>query len=140
MKEKDLSISPYNILFFDGECNLCNYAIQFVINHDKDRQFRFANLSTPQGKELLQKMLVDLTNTETAILIERGKVYTKSDAVLQTLKHLDYPWPLLLWVRYIPKNIRDWIYTLVACHRSRIFGTAATCWVETEELQELFLA
>jgi predicted DCC family thiol-disulfide oxidoreductase YuxK len=43
------------VILFDGVCNLCNGAINFIIDRDKDRKFKFTSLQSEPGQELLQK-------------------------------------------------------------------------------------
>ena len=37
-------MEKHPILLFDGVCNLCNGAVQFIIERDEDGFFRFASL------------------------------------------------------------------------------------------------
>ena len=37
------------IILFDGVCNLCDAAVQFVIKHDKKDVFRFVSLQSELG-------------------------------------------------------------------------------------------
>lgn len=43
------------VILFDGNCNLCNGGVQFVLDFDKDGLFRFASLQSDAGKALLQR-------------------------------------------------------------------------------------
>ena len=43
------------IILFDGVCNLCNGAVQFVIKNDENKQFRFAALQSEAGIDLSKK-------------------------------------------------------------------------------------
>ena len=44
----------HSIILFDGVCNLCNAAVQFVIKRDKKNQFLFASLQSEEGKLILE--------------------------------------------------------------------------------------
>ena len=44
------------ILLFDGECNLCNATVQFIIRHDRKSLFRFASLQGNYGRRLLASL------------------------------------------------------------------------------------
>jgi predicted DCC family thiol-disulfide oxidoreductase YuxK len=50
--------------------------------------------------------------------------YTKSTAVLRTLKLLGPPLAVLYVFILVPRFIRDGVYDLVARHRLRLFGGA----------------
>ncbi len=40
-----------HFLLFDGECNLCNSVMQFVIKRDKKAKVKFASLQSDAGKK-----------------------------------------------------------------------------------------
>ncbi|MGH2566466.1 MAG: thiol-disulfide oxidoreductase DCC family protein, partial [Ginsengibacter sp.] len=42
-----------SIILFDGVCNLCNVAVQFVIKRDRKNQFVFASLQSEEAKKIL---------------------------------------------------------------------------------------
>ena len=47
------------IILFDGVCNLCDNAVQYVIKHDKKDVFRFLPLQSKLGKEILNYLKID---------------------------------------------------------------------------------
>ena len=87
------------IILFDGVCNLCNGAVQFIIRRDRRDRFRFAALQSDLGKELCQARHIDTSLVDSIVLIDPGKAYyIKSDAALEIARDLNgYGWmPLLL--------------------------------------------
>jgi predicted DCC family thiol-disulfide oxidoreductase YuxK len=58
------------ILLFDGECNLCNRAVQIVIKHDKKEKFMFASLQSESAKDILKKYHLINTGLDTFILLK----------------------------------------------------------------------
>ncbi|MBS1731015.1 MAG: thiol-disulfide oxidoreductase DCC family protein [Bacteroidetes bacterium] len=135
----DINQIKHPIIFFDGVCNLCNASVQFVIRHDKRRQFRFASLQSKLGMQFLQDHHLPREDFDTFILYKNSKIYTKSSGALQCAKHLAAPWSWLYIFIIIPKFIRDFIYTLIAKNRYRWFGKKDSCWLPTLELRNLFL-
>lgn len=131
--------SPY-ILLFDGVCNLCNGAIQFIIRRDRHGKFRFASLQSEAGKALAEERGIDLEQTDSMILIEPGVAYyTRSDAALKIGKSFGGGWALLGIFEWIPRPIRDGIYNLVAKNRYKWFGKREECMIPTPELKSRFL-
>ena len=125
------------VIFFDGECNLCNSAVQYVIRHDKKEQFLFAPLQSDAGKQVLQLMHGNIPDS--FILYHNGKIYIKSSAALQTAWLLG-GWRTGLYAFIIvPRLLRDAVYNLVARNRYRWFGRRDSCMVPTEELKARFL-
>lgn len=139
---KDLNSLPKNtqIILFDGVCNLCSGAIQFVIKRDKNKIFRYTSLQSELGRQLLKERKIDPKKTDSIILIQPNiAYYIKSSAALQASKKLNGFYPLLSIFLIIPRHIRDWIYDFIAKNRYKWFGKKETCWIPTPELKELFL-
>jgi predicted DCC family thiol-disulfide oxidoreductase YuxK len=127
------------VLLFDGVCNLCNASVQFVIEHDKNKIFRFAAQQSDIGKSMMQRFNIPQNNLETLILIENDQFFIESDAALRTARYLDAPYSYIYWLRFVPKHLRDGVYRLVARNRYRFFGKQESCWMPTRELRARFL-
>lgn len=127
------------VILFDGVCNLCHTAVQFVIARDPKRHFRFASLQSDYGQAIAQKADLSTTDLSSFILYENGVTYTRSTGALKTTKGLSGGWPLLYAFIIVPKFIRDAVYDLVAKNRYRWFGKQESCWVPTPALKALFL-
>src|SRR4051812_38296717 len=77
------------IILFDGVCNLCNSAVQFVIQHDTKDVFRFVALQSELGQEILQHIGIDPANIDSIILYEPGVAYYyKSSAAIEIARSL----------------------------------------------------
>ena len=126
------------VIVFDGVCNFCNAAINFVIDHDHDHRFRFAALQSDAGQQLTARYAEQPISPNSIVLIDEDRVYYKSDAVLHILKHLD-GWRWLYGGQWIPAWIRNTLYDFVARHRYLILGKRAGCRVPTEQEKKLFL-
>jgi predicted DCC family thiol-disulfide oxidoreductase YuxK len=127
------------IMLFDGVCNLCNGAVQFVIRHDAVGDIQFASLQSASAKKLLEPFDIDPSSLQTFVLLEDGRMYTKSDAALRVARVLKAPWSWLYPLIYIPSPIRNFVYDTVARNRYRWFGKQESCWVPTPELRARFL-
>ena len=110
------------LILFDGVCNLCNGAVQFIIKRDKHAVFRFAPLQSDFGHDQLRNAGLVFSSVETIILVEDGRVYQRSDAALRISRHLRGAWPLLYSLRILPRIIRDGLYNWIARNRYRFFG------------------
>jgi predicted DCC family thiol-disulfide oxidoreductase YuxK len=49
----------YDIVLFDGVCNLCNNAVDFIIERDKKDQFKLGALQDEASKLLLSDYNLD---------------------------------------------------------------------------------
>lgn len=130
-------MNDHPIILFDGICNLCNGWVNFVIDRDRSRNFRFAALQSEVGGRLCENRAHDIPDS--IVLIENDVVHVKSDAVLRIARQLDGAWPLLALFRLVPRSVRDLVYDFVARHRYRWFGKRDTCRVPTPDLQSRFL-
>ena len=128
------------IILFDGVCNLCNSAVQFVIQHDKKDVFRFVALQSELGQEILNHIGIDPKNIDSIILYEPGiSYYYKSSAALQIAKHLDGILHYGTVFRIIPTGISNLIYDYIAKNRYKWYGKKESCMIPTPELKAKFL-
>jgi predicted DCC family thiol-disulfide oxidoreductase YuxK len=125
------------IIFFDGVCNLCNGAINFIIDHDKKGYFKFAPLQSGVAKKFVPQSIME--NTDSIILLESDKIYSKSTAALRVAKKLDGLWKAMYVLIIFPKFIRDYIYDFIAKNRYKWFGKRETCRMPTEDIKNRFL-
>ena len=128
------------IVLFDGVCNLCNGAVQFIIRHDKKNIFMFASLQSEVGRKILEQYNFPLDEFNSFILIENNKAYTRSTGALRVAKKLNGLWPLLYGFIIIPKLLRDGIYNWVGRNRYKWFGKKDACMIPTPELKTKFLS
>ena len=135
MKEKDHT----SIILFDGICNLCNGAVQFLLKRDKTEQFIFASLQSDAAKNILLQYNVKKMTLDSIILIEDDQLYQKSTAVLRICKQLDRPWSLLSYTEFLPLRFRDKLYEFIAKHRYKWFGRKDTCIMMIPKYKNRFI-
>lgn len=128
-----------SIVVFDGVCNLCNAAVDFIVRHDDDVRYRFAASQSPMGAALIEAAGLPRDETDTVVLVENGDYHVRSDAVLRIARGLGRPWSLLWPLIHLPRPLRDLGYRLVARLRTRIFGQRDTCRLPTPEERNRFL-
>ena len=129
----------HSIILFDGVCNLCNGAVNFVIKRDPGNVFKFTPLQEKQGVLLLKKHAIDAQKLDSIVLIENKKVYTKSSAALRIARKISGLWPLFFVLLIIPSFIRDGVYDFIAKNRYKWFGKKEQCMIPTPGLKEKFL-
>ena len=127
------------VILFDGVCNLCQAAVQFVIARDPQAYFTFASLQSPAGQQLLAAHGLTHEVCDSVVLIEGTHHWTESDAALRIVPHLTGWWPLLAWLTFLPRPLRNGVYRYVARQRYRWFGRHDTCLLPTPELRQRFL-
>ena len=131
--------SDHPVILFDGVCNFCNSAINFVLKQDKKGIFRFAPLQSEAGQKLLQQYNLSTQEFDSFVLIDKGKVYKKSTASLQVMNKLPWYWKEVQLFRIIPTIFRDAIYDFIAKRRYKWFGKKDQCMIPTPEIRSRFL-
>ena len=131
--------STHSIILFDGVCNLCNGAVNFVIKRDPRNVFKFTPLQENVGTVLLKKYAIDPQKIDSIVLIENGNVYIKSSAALRIARKMSGLWPLLYVCMVIPRFIRNGVYDFIAKNRYKWFGRKEQCMIPTPGLKEKFL-
>lgn len=129
------------ILLFDGVCNLCDGAVQFVMRHDGAERFRFASLQSEAARPYLDRAGLDAGYLQSLVLIdEGGRAHVGSDAALETGRRLDPPWSHLAALGLaVPKPLREAVYRAVAANRYRVFGKKDACRLPTPAERGRFL-
>jgi predicted DCC family thiol-disulfide oxidoreductase YuxK len=126
-------------IFFDGVCNLCNGFVQFVIRNDTREYFKFASLQSEIGQEVLKAYGLPTEQFKSVLLIENGKLHTRSAAALRIVRRLRGSWSLLYVFALVPRFILDRLYDYVSHNRYRWFGQQESCMLPTPELRARFL-
>ncbi|NMB81613.1 MAG: DUF393 domain-containing protein [Ignavibacteria bacterium] len=121
------------IIFFDGNCNLCNGFVRFLIRIDKKKIFRYLSLNSKTALQLPQLKEYLIPPFQTVILYQKNNLFTQSDAVIEIISQLNYPWKFFWIITFIPKKIRDWFYKIISRNRYKIFGRNDNCelWDES---------
>jgi predicted DCC family thiol-disulfide oxidoreductase YuxK len=127
------------LILFDGVCNFCNSSINFIIDHDPERHFKFAPLQSEIGQSVLTQFNKNTNDFDSVILLKDNKLYQKSEAAIEIAKHLLGAWKYLSILGILPTFFLDFFYNIIAKNRYKIFGKTETCRMPTLELRERFL-
>jgi predicted DCC family thiol-disulfide oxidoreductase YuxK len=127
------------LVVFDGYCGLCSRFVQFTLRHDKHARYRFLSAQTRLGDALYRHFGLNALEYDTFILLRDGKGHFVSDAAIEIVRSLGFPWSLAPLTRIVPKPIRDWLYLVIAHNRMRFFGRTEECYLPTPETASRFL-
>jgi predicted DCC family thiol-disulfide oxidoreductase YuxK len=128
-----------SIVLFDGVCHLCNNSVNFIINRDRHKYFKFTPLQSQIGQQLLRQHHLSPTDLNTLVLIEEGKAYTRSTAALRIARQLSGLWPGAYLLIVVPRWLRDAAYSFIAKNRYKWFGKREACMMPTPDVKERFL-
>ncbi|MEH7095642.1 thiol-disulfide oxidoreductase DCC family protein [Neobacillus vireti] len=126
------------IILFDGECNLCNSSVQFILKRDHSGKFKFISLQSSIGQDLLKKHGL-ARNVNSFVLIENEKLYLRSDAALRVCRQLNGLWKLFTFFLIVPPFVRDFVYDFVAANRYKWFGRNERCLLPSSKWIDRFL-
>jgi predicted DCC family thiol-disulfide oxidoreductase YuxK len=128
-----------SIVLFDGVCNLCNAYLNSVLRNDPKDLFLFAPLQSDRAQELLMQYGMINHTVTSVVLIENGKLFQRSTAVLRIARKMGGFFPLLYGFIIIPAFIRDFIYDAIARNRYRWWGKREQCMIPDESTKKKFL-
>lgn len=122
------------IILFDGTCAFCERSVRLIASRDNG-YFKFGASQNPAGRALLERMGTSREAAKSIILIEDGRIYLRSDAVLRIARHMSAPWKFASVLLWVPRPIRDAVYRVVAAIRLRIAGTSNACEIPPAEIR-----
>ncbi len=123
------------IIFFDGECNLCDQFINYIFKRDKLRQFFYAPLQGFTAKNLL--VGEDLKNLNSIIFL-KGDTKFKESKALAEIMNLIYPKTTRIF-NFLPYSFYNIFYRWVAKRRYNFWGKKSHLHIPTKEQREYFL-
>jgi predicted DCC family thiol-disulfide oxidoreductase YuxK len=127
------------VVIFDGVCNFCNSSVNFIMDQDRKDTFRFAANQSGSGQQILKDFGESVSEVDTVMLVENGKLYKKSTAAIRIARGMGLPWSLAYGFVIVPAFIRDLIYDLIAKNRYRLFGKREACRLPTPAERARFL-
>ena len=127
------------IVLFDGVCNYCNAMVNFTIQHDPEKKYKFATLQSDIGQKLLAEHGIG-KDVDSVILIDDGQAFMHSTAGLRIARNLSGIYSLSYGLIVIPAFIRDLAYKMFAKYRYLLFGRTDTCMIPTPDVRERFLS
>jgi predicted DCC family thiol-disulfide oxidoreductase YuxK len=130
------------LLFYDGQCGLCHFAVRFVLARDQTGEaFRFAPLESNAFRTAVPESRRKTLPDSLIVLTADGALLTRSTAVLHILRRLGGRWRLLALIAgVVPRVVRDWLYDGIARIRSHLFRRPPeVCPLVPQELRERFL-
>ncbi|WP_332020904.1 thiol-disulfide oxidoreductase DCC family protein [Kaistella sp.] len=125
-------------VFYDGDCGMCNYWVQWILKNDHRKQFLFSALQSEFGQKFLNERNLENQQLNTLYLWKPNAFYeTKSHAVFKIAKILGGKFKILSYLRVLPSTLTDFLYETVAKHRHKI--ATQKCFLPSPEERRQFL-
>ncbi len=81
-----MGTDEHGVVLFDGVCNLCNGAVNFLLDRDTNDRLRFGSLQSEAGENLLNRYSIDRKTTDSIVFIDNSSAFTYSTAALKIAK------------------------------------------------------
>ncbi|MGC6430296.1 MAG: thiol-disulfide oxidoreductase DCC family protein [Jejuia sp.] len=117
------------IIVFDGECNLCNGVVGWLLKFAPVNTFKFIPFQSSRGQELLTQHHFPTTTLDTVILIDEDGVQTHSDGFLKIVSKIPKWQRVAALHAFIPRLICDSIYKMASKYRVKWFGKSQSCTI-----------
>ncbi len=122
------------IVFFDGECMLCNRLVQFIVRRNLKENIKFCSLQSARASSFFESFgKKQSINLDTMYFYSNLTFFQQSDAALEICSHLRFPWNLARVFKFIPQKMRDFLYRLLANSRYKLFGRVNDCQLLSEK-------
>lgn len=127
-----------HIVFFDGDCGVCNFWVKWILERDKKDQFMFASLQSDFGQKFLAERGLNTKVFNTMYLWKPGRYYLeKSKAVLKIASLLGGVYKLSVFGKIIPSFLSDKIYDTVSKNRMKLANQK--CYLPTPHQRAKFI-
>ncbi|KFE99549.1 thiol-disulfide oxidoreductase [Chryseobacterium formosense] len=127
-----------HIVFFDGECGVCNFWVQWILERDRKDQFMFASLQSDFGQKFLSERGLETRVFNTMYLWKPNQYYLiKSKAVLQIASLLGGIYKLSALGKIIPGILSDKVYDIISKNRMKLANQK--CYLPTPHQRKKFI-
>ena len=128
-----------HIVFFDGECGVCNFWVQWILEKDRKDQFMFASLQSDFGQKFLPERGLNTKQFNTLYLWKPHEYYLiKSKAIFKIAYILGGGYRFLsLFGKLIFPVLSDKVYDLVSRNRMKLANQK--CYLPTPNQQRKFI-
>ena len=113
-----MDFKDQNIIFFDGDCNLCDRFVEFISRKDKKKLFLYAPLQGKIALNLLNKE--DREELKYILFWRKGEIFRGSPALFEVMSLLYPKWVLVF--RFLPMSFYSFLYHFISKNRYKIFG------------------
>jgi predicted DCC family thiol-disulfide oxidoreductase YuxK len=137
------SSSTGPVLFYDGECGLCNRVVRRLLALDREGTLKFAPLQGPAAQAYLQSHGLPTADFSTLVFVPdwpagAAAPLLRTDGVIAALRAVGRP-GLASMLAVFPRFLRDAGYKFVAQVRYAIFGPWRACPLPRPEWAARFL-
>ncbi len=133
------------VLLYDGECGLCNGVVRFLLRRDGAGRLHFAPLQSAPAQAYLRTQGLPVADFSSLVFVpdwaaaRPGAYLLRTDGALAAIAVLGGAWRAALWLRWVPRVLRDAVYWAIARSRYAVFGVYRPRPLKRPEWQSRFL-
>lgn len=127
-----------HIVFFDGDCGVCNFWVQWILERDKKDKFLFASLQSDFGQKFLKERGLETDQFNTIYLWKPNEFYLiKSQAILKIARLLGGIYTFSIIAKLSPTFVSNYLYDIVARNRMKL--SAQKCFLPNQHQKKKFI-
>lgn len=126
------SSNEKSTIIFDGECNLCNGVVGWLLKFAPKRLFEFVPFQSPRGQHILKENNLPTQQLDTVILLDQEGLHTHSDGFLKIVAAIPKWQRVAALLGFIPRLLRDFVYRTASRNRLKWFGTSTSCTIDLQ--------
>jgi len=107
------------ILFYDGDCGLCNRTVQFVMKHERSSTIQFCALQSDFASDFFAQHNLGVPNLDTVCLYKKGRLLRESQAVFEVVGHLKWHCHFFRVFAVLPQFLTNKMYRFIAKRRRK---------------------
>lgn len=134
------------VLFYDGECGLCNWVVRFLLREDAAGRMKFAPLQSAPAQAYLKAQGLPTADFDSLVFVPDwnnqapGAYRLQTSGVLGAADEIGGLWRVISWARVLPGALRDGAYKVVARSRYALFGEYRPSPLPEPDWERRFLA
>lgn len=117
--------SSLKIVFYDGDCGLCQRSVAFLARRDRKKILRFA----PLNGFTYQQYFKQKASMDTVLFLDGERVFEKSLAIIECLHSLGGANRLVGLLKLLPDKTLNCLYDHIAIHRKKL----SCSYIKTDE-------
>jgi predicted DCC family thiol-disulfide oxidoreductase YuxK len=122
------------VLFYDGDCPLCNRVVRFILDQERAPVLYFSAQQHQATLGWLAQHPEYAMNEDTVYYYNGRNLYARSSAVLRLIPTLKWYWGFLYLGWLLPRWMRDKLYDFVAKRRKSLMNE---CRVDSRLMKRL---
>lgn len=129
------------IVFYDGDCGLCQFSVQWLIKRDPHGKLLYAPLQGETAAALFEHTgpPPQQEGEQSMLLWDQRGLASHSTGALRSMGYVGWPWKAMQVFLIVPRFIRDTVYRFIARNRYRWFGKKDACKIPSPEERKRFL-